>query len=250
MSALDRLLFRLAPVGLAVFVVGYAIALRAYPGGSAFDRTHLGYDLADNYLCDAFRARAYDGRANPLGAVAGQVGMIGLVVAASSVLVAAPGIFRERAPRLSVATRVVASLAFVGMMLVPLTPAHEYGMIHFAAVGLASIPSLLAAFGGAIGLIGTVRPGSRADRRLRILTIATLAICTLHFGQYLAQVLGVLGESVTVPRAQKVVVLVVCVWIAYLCGWAEHRSRRASRPQSGSGPQARRPGDGGPPIRL
>lgn len=225
---LDRLLLRLAPVGVAVFLVGYAIAVPMYPGGSPFDRSHPGYDLADNYLCDAFRARAYDGRPNELGAAAGQIGMLGLVVAAAAALFAAPGTFRDAAPRLALLTRAIAALAFVGMMLVPLTPAHEYGMLHFASVGLASIPSLSAAYAGAFGVLQVARDGDRYGRPFRILTLATVVACTIHFGQYLAQVTGLVGENVWVPRVQKVVVLIVVVWIGSLSAWALRRQQRLS----------------------
>lgn len=223
MRRLDRLLLLVSAVGLVVFVAGYAIAVPMYPGGNEFDRARPGYDLADNYLCDAFRARAYDGQPNEVGSLFGQIGMLGLVIAAAAVLFAAPGTFHDVAPRLALVTRGTASLAFAGMLLVPLTPAHEYGLLHFAAVGLAAIPSLAASYLAAIGVRSATRDGTGLAGPLRVSTSIALAACTLHFGQYLAQVARVLGESVWVPRAQKLVVVIVVAWIALLVAWARAR---------------------------
>ncbi len=220
MSALDRLSLRVALAGLVVFVVGYAIAIAMYPGGTPFDRARPGYDLADNYLCDAFRGRAYDGRPNPVGAAFGQVGMLGLVLAASTALFGTPGTFRDHAPRLARVARVAAVVAFAGMLLVPLTPAHEYGRLHFVAIGLAAVPGMAAAYLTAFGALRVPRGDGPLTRALRATTIVALAACTLHFGQYAAQVAHVLGESVWVPRAQKLVVAIVVVWIALLVRWA------------------------------
>jgi hypothetical protein len=219
-SSLDRILHRIAQFGVVVFVICYSIAIPMYPGGSPFDRSHPGYDLADNYLCDAFRARAYDGRLNMLGARIGQVGMFGLVLAASAALLAVPGSFRRELPRLSRFARFVAVVAFAGMLLVPLTPAHQYGVLHFAAVGIGAVPSLMATYVGAYGLSRVVLDEQRFGRILRIATLTTLVACTLHFAQYAAQAAHWVGEGPWTPRLQKLVVAMVVTWILVLTFWA------------------------------
>lgn len=224
MSRFDRFLFVLAGFSALVFVVGFGFASLMYPGGNLFDRTEPGYDLADNYLCDTFRARAYDGSPNVVGAEFGQIGMLGLVVAAAAILFAAPATFREEMPRLSRAGRIVASIAFFGMLLVPLTPAHEYGTLHFAAVGVASIPSLGASYLAAIGVLRVANDSEAYGRLVRALSVLTLALCTLHFGQYLSQVAGLMGANPWVPRAQKLVVATVLVWIGVVIVWARARA--------------------------
>jgi len=225
----DRILFTISGFAATVFVVGFGFATAMYPGGNHFDRAEPGYDFADNYLCDTFRARAYDGRANEIGAEFGQIGMLGLVVAASAMLLAAPSTFRDTRPRLARTTQFVATLAFFGMLLVPLTPAHEYGTLHFAAVGVAAIPSLLASYLAAMGVVRVASDDEMHGRLVRMMSLVTLAACTLHFGQYLAQIAGVLGESPWVPRTQKVVVSIVLGWIGAMIVWARHRDQDRDR---------------------
>lgn len=230
MNRIDAILVGLARGGVFVFVLCFAIAIWTYPGGNAFDRSHPGYAVGDNYLCDAFRARAYDGRSNPIGAPIGQVGMIGLVVAAGTALLLAPRSFSESCPRLARFAWCVAAIAFAAMMAVPLTPAHEYGVLHFAAVGFAAVPSLLATCAGGYGLLRVVDDEGRWGRALRLATKVALVACTLHFGQYALQASGVVAENPWLPRVQKLVVTTVVVWIGLLTLFVEetHRRRPAS----------------------
>lgn len=212
-----------AQIAAAVFIFGYGTSVALYPGGNLFDRAEPGYDLADNYVCDSFRARAYDGRPNETGAAIGQLAMIGLVIATASLLFAAPATFSRQHPTLARIGRVLAVISFAGMMLVPLTPAHEYGHLHFVAIGVAAIPSLVAAFLAGFGVLAVADPTDRWGRTVRALCVLTLIACTLHFGQYLAQVAGLLGESRSVPRAQKVVLAIVLAWNLVMIAWARAR---------------------------
>jgi hypothetical protein len=217
------------------FVVLYGIAVWLYPGGSPFDHAHRGYDLADNYVCDTFRARAYDGTENPIGAPVGQAGMLALVFAAATSLFAAPALFSVTRPRLAMATRATAALAFLGMLAVPLTPAHEYGNLHFISVGVASVPSLLAAYGVGFGMWGAAGSDTRHDQAMRAMTALALVASTIHFGQYLSQALFHAGENPWIPRSQKIVLAIDLAWIAALSSWGIGRAERAAATTDESG---------------
>lgn len=203
-------------IAAIAFVVLFAASASYYPGGSAFDRNSLGYDLADNYVCDTFRARAYDGRTNAVGAALGQVGMVALVIASAGSLFAAASLYRKQLPRLAKASRGVAALSFIGMLAVPLTPAHEYGHLHFISVGVAAVPALVAAFLVAAGVLQVSRGDSLQARTLRVLTITALVVSTLHFGQYLNQAILHAGESPWIPRSQKLVLGIDLAFIVAL----------------------------------
>lgn len=222
-TRLDRWSLFVARSAAIVFVLGYGASVALYPGGNLFDRTEPGYDLADNYVCDSFRARAYDGRPNELGAAIGQLAMFGLVLATASLLFAAPATYTREHPTLARVGRWLAAVSFAGMLLVPLTPAHEYGHLHFIAIGVAAIPSLVAAFLAGYGVLAVADETDRWGKTVRALCVLTLIACSLHFGQYLAQVAGVLGESRSVPRAQKLVVAIVITWNLVMVAWAQAR---------------------------
>ncbi len=52
-------------IGLAVSMIFLLISTYYYPGGSQLDKNSLGFDWANNYLCNLFNEKAVNGAYNP-----------------------------------------------------------------------------------------------------------------------------------------------------------------------------------------
>ena len=57
-------------IGSFLFVILYVIAALIYPGGSAADKTTIGYSWADNYWCNLLSEKAINGQTNAARPVA------------------------------------------------------------------------------------------------------------------------------------------------------------------------------------
>ena len=52
-------------IGLTISMILLGIATRFYPGGSQLDKNAIGFDWANNYLCNLFNEKAVNGASNP-----------------------------------------------------------------------------------------------------------------------------------------------------------------------------------------
>lgn len=57
-------------IGLCLFVFGYYLATRYYPGGTQEDPTSIGFDWVRNYWCELLAKNAKNGADNPARAIA------------------------------------------------------------------------------------------------------------------------------------------------------------------------------------
>jgi hypothetical protein len=130
LAALHRATVALIGLGLALLVVAFAL----YPGGTWWDRTEDGASWLDTFLCDLTMNPALDGRPNPLGALAGQVGLalFALALAVTWELVRrVPGEFSPRPAR---AAGVLGLIGFPPLVWALVTPGDR---LHAMAVGIA-----------------------------------------------------------------------------------------------------------------
>ena len=136
-------------VAIALGVVMLALAMRAYPGGTALDRTTVGHAFWWNFLCDLTGDNAVNGVANPRGSA--------LARGAMAAFAAAFGCFSMIVP-LSFANgrafdgpiRTLGLLAVLGVLLVPATTGRGHIVVVLASAGAGLAASTLA-------LIGSVR---------------------------------------------------------------------------------------------
>lgn len=52
-------------LGLSIAIILLALAVKQYPGGSAFNKHSVGFDFQNNYLCNLFDAKAENAADNP-----------------------------------------------------------------------------------------------------------------------------------------------------------------------------------------
>jgi hypothetical protein len=55
----------LVTLGIALSMILLFTATRLYPGGSQLDKNAIGFDWANNYLCNLFNEKAVNGASNP-----------------------------------------------------------------------------------------------------------------------------------------------------------------------------------------
>jgi hypothetical protein len=125
------------------------LAMRAYPGGTAFDPTAPGHSFWFNFLCDLTSDTAVNGIANPSGARLGRAAMMTLALAVGCFWVMLPSSFAN-GRRFSVSIRTFGLLAVAGILAVPAATgwAHVIVVLAAAACGLTA---------ATLGLVGSVR---------------------------------------------------------------------------------------------
>jgi hypothetical protein len=135
--------------GIALGLVLLGLAMCAYPGGTALDRTVPGHSFWGNFLCDLTGDVAVNGIANPLGASLARAAMIALAVALSCFWLVAPLSFAD-GWAYSRSIKAFGLLAVVGVLFLPLATGwgHVFVVLASAVAGL--VASILV-------LIGSVR---------------------------------------------------------------------------------------------
>lgn len=201
----------LTVAGVLGFLLLTGVSALRYPGGTQSDRASEGYSFFGNYWCDLYRSRALNGQDHALGAQLAQLGALSVVLSIFAGLWCASAWFDGlRAQRV---TRALSGIACLGMLAIPLMPADRFGRLHFLVIGVAAVPALLA-----LGLasVAVLRGAARVTpplRGLRALTWVTGVAALLHFAHYVAELIGGPAYGVGVPAVQKVVTLLILVWL-------------------------------------
>ncbi|MBK6576205.1 MAG: hypothetical protein IPG17_08410 [Sandaracinaceae bacterium] len=197
--------------GVLGFLLLTGVSALRYPGGTQADRSREGYAFFGNYWCDLYRSQALNGEDHAVGAQLAQVGALAVVLAIFAGLWCASAWFEGQRPRR--ATRALSGIACLGMLAIPLMPADRFGHLHFLVIGVSAVPALLAL---ALASVAVVRGAARATppaHGLRVLTRVVFVGALLHFAQYVAELVGGPAYGVGVPAIQKVVTLLILLWL-------------------------------------
>lgn len=192
----------------AAFVALIAFSMRAYPGGTSWDRTTRGHDFWLNYLCDLARPTALNGVPNPIGSALAQTAMIALAIGLvpwwSLVARLAPS--HARAGR---AMRALGATASVGIVAVVLLPGDRFGALHGFACVAASVPGLAAALLAVVALVRD-RAAPRAAATVGLVTLAAGAAC---FALYVPDVLRITTATAAVAVLERVSLALLLAWM-------------------------------------
>jgi len=188
------------------FVVLIGASMACYPGGSWLDRHTSGHAFWGNFFCDLTQPVALNGAPNTLGSWLAQAAMLTLAAAFVPFWRLLPTLFQGDR-RLGAAVRVFGLVSALGLVLVPLTPSTRLGALHGIAVFAASIPGILAAVLGAIGL-------SRARSRLCLIAAGTLLISAVDAALYMDSLLTGAPPSIALPVLQKLAAIGLIGWMA------------------------------------
>jgi len=169
-----------AAVGLFTLLI--AEAMRAYPGGTAWNPASVGHDFWFNYLCDLARTTALNGQPNGFGAKVTQLALFVLGAGALQFWWSLPRLFEER-PRLARAIRILGAISAAGMLAVAVLPSDRFGALHPFLLAMAGGPGLGAAACSVIGL-------ARRERVASLLGVCAGVACAVDFGLYGDQLAG------------------------------------------------------------
>jgi hypothetical protein len=190
---------------VAVFVVLTALAMRSYPGGTAWDPTTRGHDFWFNYLCDLARKTALNGAPNTLGAQITQVALFVLGAGAFSFWWALPLLFAERT-LLARAVRVCGALSCSGMVLVALLPSDRFGNLHPFLLSMAGGPGLAAGTCAIVGLLGR-------ERIAAFVGACAVLTCAIDFALYAQQIAGDGPGPVAVVVVERITTMLILAWM-------------------------------------
>jgi hypothetical protein len=163
------------------FLALIALAMRAYPGGTAWNPTTSGHDFWLNYLCDLERSTALDGRSNTAGASFARTAMVLIGMGSFPFWHLLTDHFRMR-PALARAVWALGAVSSAGLIAVGLLPADAFPDLHPLLMLGAGGPGIMAT---ALGTVGLVTPGRRFD--LATLGAAAVVVSTADLALYASE---------------------------------------------------------------
>jgi hypothetical protein len=213
---------RIASCAIVVAVAGFLAlivpAMRAYPGGTAWDSTTRGSDFWLNYLSDLQRSVALNGEPNTAGAALAQTAMLVLAVGLAPFWWLAARRFPER-PLLGCAVRTSGLAGVVGSIAVGLMPSDRFGDGHSLAIVLGGVPGLVAAGLAVVGLAGR----GRSARVAAVTGAVTVLVSSADFLLYVER-LGRAGPDLPViALLERLSIILALLWMCTIA-WEADRA--------------------------
>jgi hypothetical protein len=202
-------------------VLAFALAMRAYPGGTIRDRATHGHRFWSNFFCDLFAPVALNRAPDPLGS---RLSILGAVLACVALALLWAQTGREIG---GAAGRVVRRAGLTCVALFPLVLLSGFAprWVHaIAAIGV-TVPGLLATGLAAYAMLRD----ARFPRSLPLLALATMsaaALDALVYGWEVAHGGGV--PLLLMAGTQKLAALLLLAWML-LTGWRSAYAGRLRR---------------------
>jgi hypothetical protein len=214
---------RIASCAIVAAVIGFLAlivpAMRAYPGGTAWDSTTRGSDFWLNYLSDLQRSVALNGEPNAEGSALAQAAMLVLAVGLAPLWWLVGRLFLGR-PRLGRAVRLSGVAGVVGSIAVGLMPADRFGDGHALAIVLGGVPGLVAT---GLTVVGLASRGHTA-RVAAVTGGAMLLVSSADFLLYVGR-LGRAGPDLTViALLERMSIILVLLWMCTIAWQAARAS--------------------------
>ncbi|MBL8953780.1 MAG: hypothetical protein JNK82_23595 [Myxococcaceae bacterium] len=202
------------PILLVVFVVLYAAAAVAYPGGTWEEPQRSGHSFFFNYYCDLMRPTALNGQPNPVGSQLAELGQLVLALSFGPFFWVAPALFDGR-PKLTAAVRALGLVACVAGVGVVLMPSWRFGQtVHGIMLLLCGFP--------AVAALVCVMVGTWQVPTLRALAAALVVTMLATIGIFVRQMIIGVESSPGLAPLQR-------IDFALALGWMATTSRRAER---------------------
>jgi hypothetical protein len=208
---------------IATFVVGMAIAMATYPGGTWCDRHAAGHDFARNFFCDLLHDVALNGAPSPVAAAASRVAMLALLAGVLVTYALAPRLFVGRAQggRASHAVRGFGSMCALGGVGVAFTPSNHHPTLHSVFVFVATVPGLVAMIAASLALLRT-----QTTRAVGGLSSAAVIVGGVDAWLYARQLDGSHPCELALPALERVAAALLLAWMASVA-WKVAAARRA-----------------------
>src|SRR5690606_963710 len=206
------------------FVVCFAVAAAAYPGGTWCVPEASGFDPLYSYFCDVLREKGLNGQPNPGAGIAraALIVLAGAFVPFWLLLARVPVLPRGAAGAL----RVFGLLSAFGALGVALTPSDRFAVAHQLAVLTAGPTGVVA---GGLAVIALARAGKSA-RLLAGLAGATVTFTAIDALLYAQQLVRPMPCPVALPVLQKLAAVGALAWMLAVAvqGFRRGRSRATS----------------------
>jgi hypothetical protein len=203
---------------LAGFVGCEAAAMCAYPGGTFWDKTTVGYSFWQNFFCDLEWNPALNGQPNALAARLAQIAMLFVAAALAAFWWIVPRLFFRGA---ATVIRVLGPLSSLGLAVVSLMPSDRFGVLHGIAVIVTALPGL----GAALLSVWSLATGEPRPRVAAALGASALAVAFVNFVLYTKNLVFHLEGTWVVAAVQKVAAMLLVAWMTVTA----LRVRRARR---------------------
>jgi hypothetical protein len=188
----------LVSIGILLSLILLLIATFYYPGGSQADKNSIGFDWANNYLCNLFNDKAVNGLDNP-ARIPAIGGMLCLCVSFALFFVRfSQKIPTQRESNIIRYSGICAMIASFGLV----TPYHDLMTIFASTFGLLSLFYI------------TVYTFQTHLTVFKFLSVVSLAILYLNNYIYYTQ-----HGLVYLPILQKISLLTLLIWLLGLEYW-------------------------------
>ncbi len=190
------------------FVVLFALAARAYAGGTHFDHAATGHDFWRNTLCDVARTVAINDRPNGCACWLARVAMITLALGIGVLFVVLPRLFPSR-PRLGRLVRALGVATVPCAISVVLLPTDRFGQLHGLAIVLAGALGLTTVLLALKGLFSD----PRAPRHVVSLGVITMSVAAVDFALYVVEFASQSPAQLAVPVLERLTTILLLVWM-------------------------------------
>lgn len=196
---------------ITTFLVGMAIAMATYPGGTWCDRSAAGHDFLRNFFCDLLHDVALDGRPSPVAAVASRVAMLALLAGVLVTYALAPRLFvgRTGAGPASHAVRGFGSMCALGGVGVAFTPSNHHPTLHSVFVFVATVPGLVALIAASLALLR-----AQTTRAVGGLSSAAVLVGGVDAWLYARQLDGTHPCELALPALERLAAALLLAWMA------------------------------------
>lgn len=189
-----------------------------YRGGTWWDRSHRGYSLLENFLCDLLHRRTLGGDPNLVSSRLALPGMLALAIGIITAFSLAP----ELVPARRRLGRLIAWFGAISTGLVAIAPAFPsdaYPRLHGMAVVGGSIPTVLAF----ATLVGAVLLEPAVTHLFRAISLFLLVLVVAQLALYVWDTfLG--GPSLRMlPGLEHVATVVLIVWLLMTARFIRYR---------------------------
>ncbi len=224
-----RVVYLVAMVLIAQFLVTTLVAMLVYPGGTRFDPDAESYRFLDNTFSELGRVYDFEGNPKPLSQWIFTVAMVLSGVGLMAAHAAFPGLFQE-APRnariLSVVTGILGAVVGLGFIGVGIFPTDVQTRAHYVSVYFAFTGMLPAVATAAAALIQhPVVPRTAKTVHIAFLVVLLGYLWLLWFGPGPETPTGA-GVQIV---GQKIIVYAGVTAMAIQCGVAVNRLTRRLR---------------------
>jgi hypothetical protein len=190
------------------FLLLFAAAARAYPGGTHFDHTSIGHDFWRNTLCDVARTVAIDGAPNASACTLARIAMTLLAVGLGVLFVALPRLFPSRA-RLGRAVRVLGVATIPFAIAVVFLPTDRFGQLHGLAIFVAGVLGLSTVLLALKGLFSD----ARVPPLVVALGVVSMSVAAVDLALYLLEFLSGGPAQLAVPILERVATFLLLGWM-------------------------------------